>query len=91
VDAQASYLTVDEAATMARCHPKTIRRAVGSGALRGFRPAQRVLLREDDVRAWIERRAAISSPPPARTRAKRRRAVPGSVEALRAIEREAMR
>ena len=87
--ATAPYLTVEEAARLARCNPKTIRRAFTSGSLRAFRPAHRVLLREDDVRAWVEGQAAavpVERPHPGRSRP--RRAAPGSVRDLRDMERE---
>lgn len=85
-----SYLTIPEAMELARCSEKTIRRAFGSGALRAFRPTNRVLFREEDVRAWIESRSAIPEPPaPRRTR--RSRSKPGSVAELKAIDRELSR
>jgi excisionase family DNA binding protein len=49
------YLTVNEAAEAARCHHNTIRRAIDAGHLVAFRPAGRILIREEDLRAWIER------------------------------------
>ena len=86
------YLTVEEAAEIARCHPVTIRRAFESGRLRAFRPAQRVLIREDDLRAYIESKAAVPEPHERPTRPGRsRRPRPGSVASLRALEREAGR
>lgn len=85
------YLTVEEAADLARCHPATIRRAFGAGALRAFRPAHRVLLREDDVRAWVEGKAAVEEERPRPGRGRQRRQKPGSVLELRQLEREAAR
>lgn len=82
------YLTVEEAAAMARCGEKTIRRAFTAGELRAFKPAGRVLLREEDVRAWVEARAAVDVDQPQPRRARPRRARPGSVSALRALEQE---
>lgn len=79
------YLTVEEAARLARCHPKTIRRAFQAESLRAFRPARRVLLREDDVRAWVEARGAAEPERPRRVRLGRPE--PGSVAALRDMER----
>jgi excisionase family DNA binding protein len=84
----AEYLTVDEAAALARCHPKTIRKAFESGALPASRPAHRVLIRADDVRAWIEARPAAGTErrdPTARPRRPARRA-PDNVAALRAMD-----
>ena len=49
------YLTVDRVAEMAGgCHPKTVRRAIGRGELPAFRCGGRLLIRENDARAWIE-------------------------------------
>ncbi len=87
------YLTVEEAARLARCNPKTIRRAFTSGALRAFKPTTRVLLREEDVRAWIEGHTAAVEPS-GRHRggeSRPRRPAPGSVASLRDMERELTR
>lgn len=99
------YLTVDEAAALARMHPKTIRRAYESGELPASRPKHRVLIREDDLRNWIEATPARASephpwakPPPPKPSApgapkRRSKAKPAteSVTALRAIERNLTR
>jgi excisionase family DNA binding protein len=94
--APVAYLTVPEAAGLARCHERTIRRAFEAGALPAFRPAHRVLLREDDVRAWVESQSAVETERrPERTRRSRSSAkpapasatAPGSVAALREIQR----
>jgi excisionase family DNA binding protein len=83
-----AYLTVEEVAQLARCEHRCVRRAVQSGQLQAFRPARRILVREDDARAWIESRPAAASP----QQAQRRRPVsqvvagPGSVARLKAIE-----
>ena len=87
-EGHAAYLTVDEAAALARCHPRTIRRAVHSGRLRAFRPAGRMLLADPDVRAWIEAHTAAPASPPGRGGTHRqRRSQAGSLAALREIER----
>ena len=89
------YLTVDEVAELARCEHKAVRRAVRQGALRAFQPAKRLLIREDDARAWIESRPVAGTPPrnpplpsprPGSTAPRRA----GSVAALREIERKAV-
>jgi excisionase family DNA binding protein len=49
------YLMVEEVADLARCHHNTVRRAIDRGRLTAFRPAGRILVREADARAWIER------------------------------------
>jgi len=88
------YLTVQEVAEPARCEHKAVRRAIRQGALRAFRPAKRLLIREDDARAWIESRMVVATPtsspalPSARARSTSRPRV-GSVAALREMEREA--
>jgi len=89
----APYLTVEEAAKLARCNPKTIRRAFTDGRLRAFRPAHRVLLREDDVRAWVEGRSAVEVAPGRRRSAapRSRRPATGSVASLKSLEREVSR
>jgi excisionase family DNA binding protein len=82
------YLTVLEVAVLARCEHKRVRRAIASGQLVAFRPAGKLLVREEDVRAWIERHPVnatrIKEPRPAR-------AVPqagaGDVSKLREMER----
>jgi excisionase family DNA binding protein len=91
------YLTVHEVAAMARCEHKSVRRAIASGRLRAFRPTTRLLIRDDDARAWIEARpVATTVLAPSRRRAPSRpRRTPqsqshGSVADLREIEREAV-
>jgi excisionase family DNA binding protein len=84
------YLTVEEAAKLARCDPKTVRRAIAGGDLRAFRPANRLLFLEADVRGWVEARPVVAIPSRPRP-TRRRRQVPGSVQALRDLEREASR
>jgi excisionase family DNA binding protein len=49
-----SCLTVQEVAQLARCEHKTVRRAIHGGALTAYKPAGRLLIREDDARTWIE-------------------------------------
>jgi excisionase family DNA binding protein len=89
------YLTVVEVAELARCEHKAVRRAIRQGALRAFQPAKRLLIREEDARAWIESRVVAATPPssprPASARASSTsRHGPGSVAALREIERKAV-
>ena len=82
------YLTASEAAALARCHPKTIYRAVTAGHLPRRGATARVLLLEADVRAWIEN----GPPPPPSCPLPRmpggRSSSPGSVAALRAMDPE---
>lgn len=94
----AVYLTVREVAAMARCEHKSVRRAISQGRLPAFRPANKLLIREDDAEAWIEGRPAAASPGSARY-SSRRGAFrvangsqgPGSVAELREIERKVVR
>lgn len=58
------YLTVDQVAKLGKCHPKTIRRAIGRGELRAFRFGGRLLIREEDARARIEAEEASPNPAP---------------------------
>ena len=93
----AGFLTVREAAAIARCEHKAVRRAVASGRLPAFQPAHKLLVREEDVYRWIEDRPV--SPrltPDAASGSRRPRAGmqsngPGSVSNLREIERKAAR
>jgi excisionase family DNA binding protein len=90
------YLTVREVAAMARCEHKAVRRAITRGQLQAFRPANKLLIREDDAEAWIEDRPAQADsrakPSPRRdplrpTMGSQR---VGSVAELREIERKAV-
>ena len=89
---QSPYLTIPEVAALARCEHKAIRNAIHAGALPAFRPAQRLLVREQDARAWIESRpVSRSAPAPRGFRARARRHVRvGSVARLLEIERGAI-
>jgi len=55
-------LTVEEAAVVARCSVKTVRRAYKSGALTAYRRggSRAVLLDPQDVRSWLQ--AALVQP-----------------------------
>jgi excisionase family DNA binding protein len=48
------YLTIEEAAELARAPEKTVRWWILQGRLRSFRPGRRVLIRRDDLLAFIE-------------------------------------
>lgn len=50
------YLLVPEAAEYARTPVKSIRHWIADGRLQHYRPARRVLIREDDLLAFIEGR-----------------------------------
>lgn len=84
------YLTVREVAELARCEHKAVRCAIADGRLRAFQPANRLLIRDEDARAWIEGRLApgpIATPPPRRRTARATAGARGSVADLKAIER----
>jgi excisionase family DNA binding protein len=92
------YLTVREVAAMARCEHKSVRRAISTGRLEAFRPANKLLIREDAAEAWIEATTAASLSGTAKrsTRRSARRVAkgsqgPGSVSELREIERKVVR
>jgi excisionase family DNA binding protein len=61
--ARPAYLTVHEAAALARCEHKSVRRAIAAGRLRAFRPINKLLIRDDDARAWIEGRPTTTTAP----------------------------
>ena len=87
-----SYLTVHEVAVLARCEHKRVRRAIASGQLVAFRPAGKLLVRDEDARAWIERHPvrAPQLEKAGRTQSRRRaapRASAGDVAKLREMER----
>ena len=92
------YLTVREVAAIARCEHKSVRRAISAGRLQAFRPANKLLIREDDAAAWIEgtTAAALSGTGHSSARRSARRVAkgsqgPGSVAELREIERKVVR
>jgi excisionase family DNA binding protein len=53
-----AFLTVDEAADIARCHPATIRRAISARRLAVCKPNGkhgRSLIRTVDLMSWLDR------------------------------------
>jgi excisionase family DNA binding protein len=53
-----AFLTVQESAAIARCHPGTIRRAIRTKRLAAYKPGGshgRTLVRTIDFTAWLER------------------------------------
>ena len=85
------YLTVQEVADLARCEHKTVRRAIRAGTLRACGPTRKILVRDDDARAWIEDRPSPIVEKPRTTRPIRPRSTPStaSVAYLKQLEREA--
>lgn len=89
-DHAGGYLTVPEVADLARCEHKAVRRAIAMGQLVAFQPAQKLLVREADARAWIESRPVRPRVQQVeRPRRPGRRPRPGSVADLREMERQA--
>jgi excisionase family DNA binding protein len=82
------YMTIEEVAQLARCEHRSIRRAIRAGRLQAFRPARRILVREDDAHSWIESRPALAPAlqPQRQQPAPRAAGGPGSVARLKAIE-----
>jgi excisionase family DNA binding protein len=73
-------LTVEEAAQVARCSVKTVRRAYTRGALTAYRRggSRAVVLERNDVLAWVHGemlgvQASTTPPAPARAAGERRR------------------
>jgi len=85
------YLTVPEVAQFARCEQKAVRKAVHDGVLSAFAPARKILIREEDARAWVESRPARASASSRSAKPRRRQQGPGSVAALREIQRDLTR
>jgi excisionase family DNA binding protein len=50
------YITLEEAGTLCSSPPETIRKWTRSGKLKGYRPGKLLLVREDELRAFIESR-----------------------------------
>lgn len=89
------YLTIQEAAELAHCEHRTIRRAIRSRQL-GAVYSSRWLIVRDDLEDWLrqraERRLMALAPPPGRKLPEprsSRAAAAGSVARLRAIDRRA--
>jgi hypothetical protein len=88
-------VTVQEVADYARCEHKAVRKAIHEGQLQAFDRNRKLVIRVRDAIAWVESRPArVTTPTPSPTppRApsssrKRRSSAPGSVQALREIQR----
>ncbi len=83
-------LTVAEAAVLAKCSPKTIYRAIKSGALvaSGIGRGRAYRITQANFWRWMDG-SVVQREPPSIGRLQVGAAVAGSVEALRAIERDA--
>lgn len=75
-----TLLTPEEAATVARCSIKTVRRAYTNGALTAYRRrgSRAVLLDPDDVRLWVRGQLVRPSAPPTDSSRPRRRSTENS-------------
>lgn len=85
-------LSLKDAAELAGVHERTVRRAIHSGALPGFRnrSARRLVVFQDDLERWaFEPVRPTGTHAPERRPARHRPAARGSVARLRAIEAEA--
>lgn len=90
---ESPYLTVPEVARFARCGHNAVRDAIASGELRAFMPKHKLLVREEDARAWVESRPAraIERQEPRPRPPRRRQAGTSSVARLRELEGELAR
>jgi excisionase family DNA binding protein len=91
------YLTVREVAELAQCEHKSVRRAIRQGRLQAFRPANKILIREDDAETWIqdtpasiEQAASRASSLQRQLGSRKASQRPGSVAELRELERKAV-
>lgn len=94
--ASPALLTAEEAATIARCSIKTVRRAYATGALTAYRRrgSRAVLLDSDDVVAWAQGELLQPAPsarsvpepkPGRRSAAKRARRADGPTRARKLV------
>lgn len=88
-----AFLTIQEAAKLAHCEHRTIRRAIRNRELQAFY-SSRWLVAVEELEDWLRRRAewrlTTLAPPPARKLLEARsphRQEAGSVARLRAIDR----
>lgn len=58
------YLTLTDAVEIIPVAPITLRRAIKRGDLPAYKPAGRLLVREDHLEAWIESRQVTTDPMP---------------------------
>jgi excisionase family DNA binding protein len=71
-DPAPQLLTVNDAATVLRCHPRTVRRRIAAGVLTAVREQDRVVIRADDLDRYIARLERSGPRPPRRRAAARR-------------------
>lgn len=54
--AGARYMTLAEASAICSTPTETLRKWIQSGRLRGYRPGKALLVREDELRSYVESR-----------------------------------
>lgn len=85
--APSPYLDVFEVAEFARCEHKAVRKAIHEGRLPAFATNRKLLVHQEDARAWVESRPARAEQPrPARRRAAAK--MTASVAELRQIRQD---
>jgi excisionase family DNA binding protein len=67
-DPSPELMTVNEVAKALGRHPTTVRRRITDGAIPAIREGERVVVRADDLRAYVERLQRIAGKSPARPR-----------------------
>ena len=65
-DRRMQYLTVPEAAEMARCTPTTLRRWIRERGLRSFKPGRHRLVRTDELQRFLEQNESPMAAPAGR-------------------------
>jgi excisionase family DNA binding protein len=71
-DPSPQLLTVNDAAKVLACHPKTVRRRIEAGVLTAVREQDRVVIRADDLDRYLARLERSGSRRPRRRAASRR-------------------
>jgi excisionase family DNA binding protein len=72
-DLEQPLMTVNQAARLLGCHAKTVRRRIEAGVLSAVHEQSRVLLRADELHAYVEALGRAGSSAPARRRRRRSR------------------
>ena len=86
---QDQFLTPDDVARRSGLSLKTVYRAIHSGALVASQPTARYLITEADYQRWVSTRRSCPIPPGVELPAPATPAERGSLDELRAIEKEA--
>ncbi len=56
-----AYLSLEEAADLARCSTKTIQRAIHARRLTAYRPGRRMVIAKADFDAWMKGTVVMSA------------------------------